>query len=109
MISDDEARKLAQEVEKEYLSLHPDAGLLAREYKLAHKLIQLLDRQRWIPVSVQTPPDGVQVLTYPGWAAGESGISMDQWSNHYSCFLMCIEDGHEITHWMPLPQPPEQP
>jgi len=56
----------------------------------------------WIPLAESTPPDGVPVLRWPGWAAE---ISIDEWCNDYGCFLMSIEEGERATHWKPISAP----
>ncbi|MGA4640593.1 Lar family restriction alleviation protein [Stutzerimonas stutzeri] len=56
----------------------------------------------WIPLAESTPPDGVPVLRWPGWAAE---FSIDEWCNDYGCFLMSIEGGERATHWKPLCAP----
>lgn len=61
----------------------------------------------WIDINEQKPPDGVEVLTYPGWCAGSSGITIDEWSEKYGCFFRYIEDPDRVTHWMPLPKAPK--
>lgn len=62
---------------------------------------------RWIPISEKTPPDGVPVLTYPGWATGGKGFSIDEWQDKYKCFLLNTDEPPEypVTHWMPMTPP----
>lgn len=61
--------------------------------------------EAWIPVADRKPPDGVRVLTYPGWTTTD-GVEIDEWCEQYGCFLMGIEEGDNVTHWMPLPKTP---
>jgi len=61
----------------------------------------------WISIDEKKPENNTPVLTYPGWATND-GISIDEWAGEYGCFLMCIEDGHKVTHWMPLPALPDR-
>jgi hypothetical protein len=56
----------------------------------------------WIPLTETTPPEGVSVLRWPGWAAE---ISIDEWCSDHGCFLMDIESGVRATHWKPLRAP----
>ncbi len=61
----------------------------------------------------QKPGDGEEVLTYPGWSKGvrgnENGWALDTWCANYNNFLMCIEDGHQITQWARFPKPRKSP
>ena len=64
--------------------------------------------QRWIPVSEGLPEIGVRVLFYnnfiknihKGWYSG------DEWTSDIGIFYNG-DKLKRITHWMPLPQPPE--
>ena len=74
------------------------------------RIAELEEAQRWIPVSERLPEDRATVLvafknreiltaTYYGHYEGFGGVE-----NYWD-----IEGWHsgEVTHWMPLPQPPE--
>ena len=65
--------------------------------------------QPWIPVSERLPEEGVEVLGYQSW------IPNAHWG--YGWFTCVRRDGAwresyepdelpNITHWMPLPEPP---
>ena len=64
--------------------------------------------QRWIPVSEGLPEIGVRVLFYnnfiknihKGWYSG------DEWVSEIGVFYNG-DKLKRITHWMPLPNPPE--
>ena len=66
------------------------------------QLRAVAEANKWIPLSEATPPDGVPVLRWPGWAAE---ISIDEWCDDYGCFLMSIEEGERATHWKPISAP----
>lgn len=61
---------------------------------------------RWIPCSERLPEKNVEVLAYsPYW--GKIVVAM--WGGEYWLEQWTDDDleQSEITHWMPLPEPPE--
>ena len=97
---------LQQEIEKlrgQNEQLREAAALVAKESA------ELLERH-WIPVAERLPEDRSNVLVaaywherwgvYMGWCAPERA----EWSVHVG---IGDRDDVAVTHWMPLPEPPE--
>lgn len=59
--------------------------------------MEALERTRWIPCSLRMPEVGEEVLVY----SRSSGMAAD----YYDRGLFGYSD---VTHWMPLPEPPEE-
>ena len=62
--------------------------------------------QKWIPVTERLPDDGGCVLIALRWGYVDMGWYDKQFERWTSEFVNRYEDG-EITHWMPLPEPPK--
>ena len=84
---------------------------LAEELEAADaRIAELEEAQRWIPVSERLPEDRVTILA----AFNNREILTAKYYKYYEGFgsvenYWRIEGWHSgnVTHWMPLPQPPE--
>lgn len=77
---------------------------------------------KWIKISDQLPPEDINVFLYLQDMKYESSekytsigcLKIHTWLNNVPqiCFKMEYSEnccnGDNITHWMPLPQPPEE-
>jgi len=88
----------------------------ARIKELEAELKRLKEANRWIPVAERLPDDGVPVLvTYLGYCDNNpysDGVAVWKIENNgYNGGWEWELDGDEvkvqITHWRPLPEPPE--
>ena len=69
---------------------------------------------KWIPVSERLPDTAERVLVCKTWLGQvykpEYGYYQD-YPNQKGCWYVLTEFGYypqrEVTHWMPLPQPPK--
>lgn len=74
------------------LAAYEDTGLEPEEISI----------RRWIPVTERLPEPLVNVLAL----YGDGRMDID-WVDHEGCFL-CENLYDGVTHWMPLPEPPEE-
>jgi hypothetical protein len=64
--------------------------------------------EHWISVKDRLPENEVDVLTYNGRGCSVSHMRRNIVDSHLSHWIQC-EDNYDydnITHWMPLPEPP---
>ena len=73
--------------------------------KLQEQIAELRSAQEWVSVDDRLPKNGKEgVLIALRWGEVDIGWREDgRWSSE---FVNEYEDG-EVTHWMPLPQPPK--
>ena len=77
-------------------------GLRKELLNAQSRIAELEAAQRWIPVSERLPEDGKPVWVCTIWNEQHSGFLIDGvWVGLFRDF----REG-EITHWMPLPEPP---
>ena len=67
----------------------------------------------WISVKDEMPKEGVKVLAYCACSLGKNPL-LDDWFMKVDYISKYSKDweigayyGYEITHWLPLPEPPE--
>lgn len=88
------------------------------EYKLNVRISELEAERRWIPVSEKLPDDGQIVLAHGEFDYWIDGVVefVAEYEYDESCEVphrfSLRGDGdhkvtHKVTHWMPLPEPPE--
>lgn len=84
------------------------------EHALNKRIAELEAERRWIPVSERLPEDGVAVLVAFTENPKDIDILTAKYYKHYAGFggldnWWNIEGWHtgNVTHWMPLPEPPE--
>lgn len=63
---------------------------------------------RWIPVKEKLPEDGKNVLVHVTNPAGWWNVDVD-WRTEGGWAVNADSDWHIVTHWMPMPEPPEEP
>ena len=94
-------RKLLERLEKAETDLRLSDDLVKA---LDNRIAELEEKQRWIPVSERLPEDGKPVWVCTIWNEQHSGnLTDDCWTGLFRDF----REG-EVTHWMPLPELPEE-
>ncbi len=82
---------------------HPDAlameALDAENKQLRAEVERLKEARRWIPVEERLPETRDPVLTL--WVSGMQSVK--QYDEQH-----CWNTGAQVTHWMPLPEPPKE-
>lgn len=74
---------------------------------------ELASKPRWIPVAEQLPGDNQDVLVMVHWRDYQEDMmcygrkSKTRWFL-WNGELAEIFNGFDVTHWMPLPQPPKE-
>lgn len=58
------------------------------------------ESKRWIPVSERLPERGQEVIIYTGNIQKPTVLAYQFWNPKYDTWA-------HVTHWMPLPTPPE--
>ena len=64
--------------------------------------------QKWIPVSERLPEDWEDVLVFSKYGFCETAVYLGiegKWRVSWNYELL---EGHSVTHWMPLPEPPKE-
>lgn len=98
-ISKDEAIKILSRYDNEYYT---------PATRQAHRMGAEALKCQWIPVTEKLPVEYVSVLVYipsdyPLPQAKEAYLANGVWVTK-----MCIYREKDITHWMPIPEPPKE-
>lgn len=85
-----------------YMSDEAMRLIIASKQALEAEVAALKEERRWIPVSERLPEKHTPVWVTTTWGEQHSGFLIDGvWTGLFRDF----REG-EITHWMPLPEPP---
>lgn len=89
------------------LSRYTDQEFYTPQNRAAHQMaIEALERGRWIPIEERLPDRSNLVV-----ALTSGGDTLIARHDQYGWLIYggrVVESGRPITHWMPLPDPPEK-
>ena len=77
--------------------------MMARDYLKEH-----FAEPKWIPVTEQMPQEYVSVLICVPTDAPLPQVKEAYFANGCWCSRMWIYNGKDVTHWMPMPEPPKE-
>lgn len=104
----DEVKMWFKEIYSVYYRANKDNSVYASE--AISMAIKALEAQRWIPVSERLPEKRTSILVYHSI----SGLTDEAWFfKHIRHPLheddIDVQDQYwsDVTHWMPLPEPPQ--
>ena len=94
--------------------LEEDADGIVRILEEAADAIEKLSKPRWIPVAEKLPEAWRRVIVCAKHDGGLSVWDAARWSGKRwekemeVCYDYWTKIDEPVTHWMPLPQPPEE-
>ena len=95
------------------IDICPDYGdavseLTIENEKLKARIAELEEKQRWIPVSERLPEDTERMLTIV-YDAFEDTTAISILQHYGDGDWFSWDSGrYVVTHWMPLPEPPQE-
>ena len=72
--------------------------------ELETELSKLKEQQRWIPVTERLPEDDddVLIMSSGSISMGYYSVYNEYWADYINVY------NSDVTHWMPLPEPPKE-
>jgi hypothetical protein len=103
---------MSEYVEKEEVLKQIDCWFMTGEYKYSNathyldkRISSIKPNSEWISVKDRMPEEGVDVLVYGYIYLNRKGADVDFVDRESGDFF--YYDEGEVTHWRPLPEPPE--
>ena len=103
---------MSEYVEKEEILKQIDCWLMTGEYKYSNathyldkRISSIKPKSEWISVKDRMPEEGVDVLVYGDICLNRKSVDVDFVDRESGNFF--YYDEGEVTHWRPLPEPPE--
>jgi hypothetical protein len=63
--------------------------------------------ERWTPVEEGLPDEGVEVIVYDIVSESRMVAALNSDGYFFACTHIYLEVATEVTHWKPLPNPPQ--
>lgn len=90
--------------------------LSAKYEKALRDLVKQVEQPHWIPVTERLPNcNGCYLVWRPHFFGGEIGMpsicyfdGTNTWHDSYGVDFTRILHSEDVTHWMPLPEPPKE-
>ena len=100
-------RLMAEDTYKALRIISDSAAALER---LAEENVALLEKvPKWSRVEDRLPMPGTRVIVTNGRFTGEAYRGeRGEWRRYDTCQYVFDVTGHEVTHWMPFPEAPEE-
>ena len=107
-------REAADAIEELSMKLHGDEAAIAGMKREIERMV-VAGNPRWVSVTERLPEENCQVLAYYGFNRGDGDLGMMfmQVLDYYARdpkphFQHEGLNGMTVTHWMQLPEPPEE-
>ena len=97
----DDLQSIIDEEPDNYMNDWRTTLCMARDYLKEH-----FAEQKWIPVTERLPESGKCVLIYSKEGMVAEG-SYWAFNKKWTQYRWSVKDLQNVTHWMPLPEPPE--
>lgn len=104
----------ADAIEELSMKLHGDEAAIAGMKREIERMV-VAGKPRWIPVTERLPNcNGCYLVWRPHFFGGEIGMpsicyfdGSNTWHDSYGVDFARILHPEDVTHWMPLPEPPK--
>lgn len=95
-------------------SFYANAELVIENTRLEKELEELKEQNMWVPVSERLPEKDGRSEIYCLVKTINNGVRLHPYSEYHKCWdtedgddYFCDAVGGKITHWRPLPSPPD--
>lgn len=113
--SKEDLLKAADAIEELSMKLHGANAAISGMQREIERMV-VADKPRWIPVTERLPNcNGCYLVWRPHFFCGEIGMpsicyfdGSNTWHDSYGVDFTRTLHPEDVTHWMPLPEPPKE-